>query len=83
MSVEYVLDPDGVVHVMAPGGGDEFTMCGRTVDGDDTCAGFLPCIPEQPLRSSSCEFCREAVDGVRRALHGVRWSGDARRDFKP
>ncbi len=68
---DYVRDQTGVVHVMSPGAGNEFTFCSRPTDGDTSCGGFEPEPCEGP---SNCEGCSLAVWELRQAIKGIRWS---------
>ena len=73
------ISKDGVVHLMSPGGSGEYTFCGVEITqgskdpalsqyGEDTsladCAGRLP----------NCKECFDAVNELRAALKGVRFS---------
>ncbi len=70
--VEYTKDPDGLVHVVMPGRGNEFTFCDRAAaDGDYLTGGFFP---ESHNGPANCQACRDAVDELRESIRGVRWA---------
>ena len=73
MSVNYRRDQDGVVHVMASLGDNEFTYCDRCFDGAD--AGPDSDLEDQGEHPgpATCSDCREVVDRIRHSLRGVRW----------
>ena len=80
MSAEYMRDGAGVVHVMAPWSGGEFTWCDQPVV--DACAENGDAFAERDSSGAgtrcgapaTCRACRKAADEARASLRGVRWS---------
>ena len=79
MSAEYIRDPAGVVHVMAPWSGGEFTWCDQPVVDADSETGDAFADEGSSgagVRCSgpaTCRACRKAADEARESLRGVRW----------
>lgn len=74
MSAAYTRDPRGVVHVLMPGHGWEFTMCDQpVVDAVETEDAFREGAGERHGGPATCPACKAAVDEIREALRGVRW----------
>ena len=69
MSASYSIDPNGVVHVMNPETGAEFTFCSVNTDSDDA-GGFYR---QDHAGPATCRKCRDAVDRIKASLVDVVW----------
>ena len=78
--MELVISKSGIIHILAPGGGGEYTFCGLEIQqgsGDpgtranygkdlslDPCTGRLP----------NCKECKDAIRQIREAIKGLRFA---------
>jgi len=65
----YTQDPNGIVHLLDPLSGGEFTYCSLDSSQNDS-GGFIGKDHGGP---ASCADCKEHVDALRKSILGVKW----------
>ena len=69
--VQYIRGPDGLVHVVNPSGGGDFTFCDRDfTESDEETQSFAGIVSKGP---ATCSFCKSEIKDVAASIKGVRF----------
>ena len=78
--MELAKAKNGIIHVISPGGGGEYTFCGLEMQegsGDPGMrANYGKDLSLEPVTGClpNCEECKKAIQQIRDAIKGVRFS---------
>ena len=84
--MQKVKSRNGIVHVLNPLGCGEYTFCGLEISeggGDplDRSVDFGEKRLVPTNEAANCQECKAAIDGLRKAVRGVRFSRNLRSPF--
>ena len=82
--MELAMAKNGIVHVLAPGGGGEYTFCGLEIQEGSGDPGYnRDGLQDLSLKivtgcRPNCRECKAAIKAIRETIRGVRFSDSLR-----